>query len=179
MGDADVCLNIVCTPDTSLSWLDRAANEICDSHPEREGNMIFYADCACRNGRLRGSPQSTVASNGESAASSTAADIGKFTAGTWRTRFRKVSLDGLHLLVRLLRLVNAQHPRRRQLIRDLAAALYQAHPEDLARAFEVKKVAGLDCILTKSERSRFVRTIIVGGEETAERIKRVVLIQHC
>ncbi|KAF4675150.1 hypothetical protein FOZ60_001078 [Perkinsus olseni] len=65
--------------------------------------------------------------------------------------------------------------RTKYLIADLASALYQDHPGDLERLLEVRKEAGLDGAPSKSERTRFVRTIIVGGEETAERIKRVVL----
>ncbi|KAF4721375.1 hypothetical protein FOZ62_026342, partial [Perkinsus olseni] len=177
MGDGGVCLNVVCTPDTSLSWLDRAANEICDRHPERDGKMIFYADCACCNGRLRKDSQSGGhnSSHGSGDGNDGVADVGTERSGDWRKRFRKVSLDGLHLLMRLSRLTNAQHPRRCQLIADLASALYQDHPGDLERLLEVRKEAGLDGAPSKSERTRFVRTIIVGGEETAERIKRVVL----
>ena len=93
----------------------------------------------------------------------------------WKNKFECVILDGMHLIMRLAREVNAEHPRRSKLLRDLASAIYEKCPDDMAKLKAARDKAGLppDGTLGK-DRYRFVKTLIPGGEHTANRVKAVI-----
>ena len=156
MGDHGLCLNVICVPDTGMNHLDRAMNEILDRHAPGSIPKVLFVDCACCNGKLVG----TFGRAGE----------------RWKRRFEHVSLDGMHLIMRLSREVNGEHPRRAKLLRDLSRAIYERDPVDMARLKRARNKAGLTMEVLGDDLHRFVKAHIKGGEHTSNRMKAVVAL---
>ena len=155
MGDYGLCLTVLCVPDTKMDHLDRAMLEVMERKVPAPMPEVLYVDCGCCNGKPGGRFGSAGAN--------------------WKNKFERVVLDGMHLIMRLAREVNAEHPRRSKLLRDLASAIYEKCPEDMAKLKAARNKAGLppDGTLGK-DRYRFVKTLITGGKHTANRVKAVI-----
>ena len=52
-------------------------------------------------------------------------------------------LDAMHLMLRIRREVNAEHPRRKKLLVDLRHAIFLQHPGDLEALVAARKTAKL------------------------------------
>jgi hypothetical protein len=69
-----------------MDWVESAMQEFVGRH-KNVGNMFLYTDNGCCNGKLGG----------------TFGEAGK----SWKIKFRKVKLDGMHLMMRLHKCVPA------------------------------------------------------------------------
>ncbi len=94
-------------------------------------------------------------------------------ASLWRSNFA-VKLDAMHLMLRIGREMNAEHPRRRTFLTHLSVAILSQHEGDRQRLVEARKAAGLEGDPVRVGRMRFVRRIVGDPESVVERMTLVV-----
>jgi hypothetical protein len=112
-------------------------------------------DCACCNGKP-GFTQSTSGDTGS-------------VAALWRSTF-SVKLDAMHLMLRIGREMNAEHPRRKKFLIDLSHAIFVQHEDDLKDLMRARKAAGFKGPPTRVERVKFIRRVVGEPESVAERM---------
>ena len=97
-GDFGLICGVYVVPDTALSWAKKAMSEVIDRHESAgvEVPRSLYMDCGCCSGKAS-SPHST------------SKDTGTSVAASWRSTF-SVKLDAMHLMLRIGREMNAEHP---------------------------------------------------------------------
>lgn len=104
--------------DTALSWAKTAMTEVID-HRKSAGFAVppsLYMDCGCCNGRLEPSRF-------------TSSDTATSTAALWGSMF-SVKLVVMHLMLRIGREMNAEHPPRKKFLTDLSHAMFVQHDGD-------------------------------------------------
>ena len=101
-GDFGLICGVYVVPDTALSWAKKAMSEVIYRHESAgvEVPRSLYMDCGCCSGKA-GSLQSTLS------------DTGTSVAALWRSIF-SVKLDAMHLMLRIWREMNAEHPRSQE-----------------------------------------------------------------
>ena len=92
--------------------------EVIERHQSAGAELpkSLYTNCACCSGKA-GSPQTTTT------------DTGMSVAALWRSIF-SVKLDAMHLMPRIGREMNAEHPRRKKFLVDLSHAIFVQHEGD-------------------------------------------------
>jgi hypothetical protein len=156
-GDFGLICGVYVVPDTSLSWVKKAMAEVINRH-ESAGIQLprsLYMDCACCNGKP-GFTQSTSGDTGS-------------VAALWRSTF-SVKLDAMHLMLRIGREMNAEHPRRKKFLIDLSHAIFVQHEDDLKDLMRARKAAGFKGPPTRVERVKFIRRVVGEPESVAERM---------
>lgn len=124
--------------------------------------------CACCNGK----PGYSVSS-----------DTGTTVASVWRSTFR-VKLDAMHLMLRIGREINAEHPRRKKFLVDLSRAMFVQHQGDKVDLLEAREAARLEGPPTRTERVKYIRRVVDSPDKVAERMLLVLkahkeLDHHC
>ncbi len=116
-GDFGLVLGIYVVPDTALSWTKQAMSEVIDRHTSVGAPVppTLYVDCACCSGKPGNPP--------------THSDPGTSVAAWWHTIFH-LKLDAMHLMLRIGREMNAEHPRRKKFLVDLSQAMFVQHQSD-------------------------------------------------
>ena len=174
-GDFGIICGMYVVPDTSLSWTKKAMSEVIDRH-ETAGVPVprcLYVDCGCCGGRpleqtrsIR-CPGKTSSQSGKSPTSSNAS-----VAAMWQSVFA-VKLDGMHLMLRIGREINAEHPRRKKILIDLSQAIFIQHEPDRQQLMRAREAAELEGPPTRTERVKFIRRVVGEPENVA---KRMVLV---
>ncbi len=161
-GDFGLVCGVYAVPDTSFNWGRQAMAEIVERHESAgvELPRSLYMDCSCCNGkpgfrRLPLQPPSTSA------------------LALWRSKFT-IKLDVMHLMLRIGREMNAEHPRRKKFLVDLSRAIFFQHEGDYQSLMEAKKAAGLDGPPTRTERVKFIRRIVGDPDSVADRMMLVL-----
>lgn len=156
--DFGLICGVYVVPDTALSWVKRAMSEVINRH-ESAGVQVpqfLYMDCACCIGR-ECSPQCTLNYTGTSA------------AALWRSIF-SVKLDAMHLMLRIGREMNAEHPRCKKFLIDLSHAIFVQHEGDWQQLMNVREAAGLEGPPTHTERVKFICRVVGELVSVAERM---------
>ena len=137
-------------------------SEVIDRHESAgvEVPRSLYMDCGCCSGKA-GSLQSTLS------------DTGTSVAALWRSIF-SVKLDAMHLMLRIGREMNAEHPCRKKLLIDLSHAIFVQHEGDRQRLMKAREAAGLEGPPTRTERVKFIRRVVGEPESVAERMVLVL-----
>ncbi len=60
----------------------------------------------------------------------------------WRSIF-SVKLDAMHLMLRIGREINAEHPRRKKFLVDLSQAIFVQHQGDRDRLMEARSTSSV------------------------------------
>ena len=152
-GDFGLICGVYVVPDTALSWTKMAMSEVIDRHVSVgvEVPKSLYMDCGCCGGKV----------------GSTRGDTGTSVAALWRSTF-SVKLDAMHLMLRIGREMNAEHPRRRKFLIDLSHAIFVQHEGDRQRLMNAREAAGLEGPPTRTERVKFIRRVVGEPESVAE-----------
>lgn len=161
-GDFGLVCGVYVVPDTSLSWAEKAMAEVIERH-EAAGVEVpksLYMDCGCCSGK-EGLPQTTLN------------DVGTSVGALWRALF-SVKLDAMHLMLRIGREINAEHPRRKRFLTDLSNAIFVQHEGDRQQLLRAREAAGLEGPLTRVERVKFIRRVVGEPETVAERMVLVL-----
>ena len=147
-GDFGLICGVYVVPDTTLSWAKKAMSEIIERHESAgvEVPQSLYMDCGCCSGRVS-APQSTLN------------DTGTSVAALWRSIF-SIKLDAMHLMLRIGREMNAEHPRRSKFLIDLSHVIFVQHQGDRQQLMKAREAAGLEGPPTRSERVKFIRRVV-------------------
>ena len=161
-GDFGLICGVYVVPDTALSWAKKAMSEVIYRHESAgvEVPRSLYMDCGCCSGKA-GSLQSTLS------------DTGTSVAALWRSIF-SVKLDAMHLMLRIGREMNAEHPRRKKVLVDLSHAIFVQHEGDRQRLMKAREAAGLEGPPTRTERVKFIRRVVGEPESVAGRMVLVL-----
>ena len=164
-GDFGLICGVYVVPDTALSWGKKAMAEVIECHESvgAEVPRSLYMDCGCCNGKV-GSPQTPLLSLNEP---------GTSVGALWRSLF-SVKLDAMHLMLRIGREMNAEHPRRKKILVDLSHAIFVQHEGDRQQLMKAREAAGLEGPPTRSERVKFIRRVVGAPESVAERMVLVL-----
>jgi hypothetical protein len=134
-GDFGLVLNYVVVPNIGLYYTDLALNEIVSRHGD-DCPKILFVDCGCCNGKHNGQHSDPV--------------FGSDNKALWRRVLQK-KLDGTHLLMRITRECNAEHPRYAQFTKDLAKAVYFKDPACLQSLENARQKADLSPLNVKEK----------------------------
>ena len=102
-------------------------------------------------------------------------DSGTSVAALWRSIF-DVKLDAMHLMLRIGREINAEHPRRKKFLVDLSQAIFSQHSGDRQQLIEARKAAQLEGPPTRTERVKFIRRVVGEPESVAKRMTLVIKV---
>ena len=161
---AVIVLGVYVVPDTALSWGKEAVAEVVQRHKAVKADVstflctFLYMDCACCNGKPRYRRSQ---------------DTGTSVACLWRSMFH-VKLDAMHLMLRICREMNAEHPRRKKFLVDLSTAIFVQHQGDRMRLLAAREAAGLEGPPTRVERVRYIRRVVDAPEAVADRMLQVL-----
>ena len=130
-------------------------SEIIDRHTSVgvEVPQFMYRDCGCCGGKP---------------GSRSTGDSGTSVGSLWRSVF-SVKLDAMHLMLRIGREINAEHPRRKKFLTDLSRAIFVQHEEDLKELMEARTAARLDGPPTCTERVKYICRVVGDPESVARR----------
>ena len=120
-----------------------------------------FRDCSCCNGKP----------------GFTQVDSGTSVAALWRSIF-DVKLDAMHLMLRIGREINAEHPRRKKFLVDLSQAIFSQHSGDRQQLIEARKAAQLEGPPTRTERVKFIRRVVGEPESVAKRMTLVLKVWY-
>ncbi len=157
-GDFGLVCGVYVIPDTTLSWAKKAMDEVINRHQGSgvEVPKSLYMDCGCCGGKEGlTEPQGTS------------------VRASWRAQF-SVKLDAMHLMLRIGREMNAEHPRRKKFLVDLSRAIFVQHEGDRQQLERAREAAGLEGLPTRTERVKFVRRVIGEPKTVAERMTLVL-----
>ena len=166
-GDFGLICGVYVVPDTALSWAKKAMSEVIDRHQSvgAEVPRSLYMDCGCCSGKP---------SSSQSTSSSAASNVpGTSVAALWRSLFT-VKLDAMHLMLRIGREMNAEHPRRKKFLIDLSHAIFMQHKGDRQKLLNAREAAGLEGPPTRAERVKFIRRVVGDPDSVAERMVLVL-----
>lgn len=154
-GDFGLICGVYVVPDTALSWAKKAMDEVIDRHKTAgvEVPQSLYMDCGGCSGKL-GPTQSAP---------------GTSVAALWRSTF-SVKLDAMHLMLRIGREMNAEHPHRRKFLIDLSHAIFVQHEGDRQQLMGAREAAGLKGPPTRTKRVKFICRVVGEPESVAERM---------
>ena len=157
-GDFGLICGVYVVPDTALSWARQAMSEVIDRHQAAgvEVPKSLYMDCGCCSGRA-------------TSHQSTSSDTTTSVTAMWRSLF-SVRLDAMHLMLRIGREMNAEHPRRKKFLVDLSHAIFVQHEGDRQQLMRAREAAGLEGPSTRTERVKFIRRVVGEPESVAERM---------
>ena len=160
-GDFGLVCGVYVVPDTALSWAKTAMSEVIDRHKSAGVDVprSLYTDCGCCSGKA-----------GVRHASS---NMGTSVAALWRSIF-SVKLDAMHLMLRIGREMNAEHPRRKKFLVDLSHAMFLQHDGDRRELMKARQAAGLEGPPTRTERVKFIRRVVGEPETVGERMVLVL-----
>ena len=158
-GDFGVICGVYVVPDTALSWVKKAMDEVIEQHKSAgvEVPRSLYIDCGC----CSGTPHSTLSNTGTS------------VAALKRSSF-SVKLDAMHLMLRIGREMNAEHPRHKKFLVDLSHAIFGQHEGDQQQLMKAREAAGLEGPPTHTERVKFICRVVGKLESVAERMVLVL-----
>ena len=161
-GDFGLVCGVYVVPDTALSWAKKAMAEVIERHETAgvEVPQSLYMDCGCCSGR-EGFPQTTLTNASTS------------VGALWRASF-SIKLDAMHLMLRIGREINAEHPRRKKFLTDLSHAIFVQHEGDWQQLMRAREAAGLEGPPTRVERVKFIRRVVGEPETVAERMVLVL-----
>ena len=162
-GDFGVVLGVYVVPDTSLSWTKNAMEEVveCRKSLGIAVPQSLYMDNGCCNGILRESSSQCSSNSGTS------------TLSQWHSQF-SIKLDAMHLMLRIGREKNAEHPRRKKFLLDLSQAIFSQHNEDQELLMDARSAAGLEGQPTRTERVKYVRRVVGSPESVASRMMLII-----
>ena len=157
-GDFGLVLGVYVVPDTGL-WAKKAMAEVIDRHKSLGLTVpqSLYMDCSCCSGKP-GSPQ---------------IETGSSVVASWRSTFT-VKLDAMHLILRIGREMNAEHPRRKKFLVDLSQAIFAQHEGDREQLMRARQAAELEGPPTRTERVKFIRRAVGEPENVAARMTLVL-----
>ena len=161
-GDFGLVCGVYVVPDTALSWAQKAMAEVIERHETAgvEVPQSLYMDCGCCSGR-EGVPQTTLTNASTS------------VGALWRASF-SIKLDAMHLMLRIGREINAEHPRRKKFLTDLSHAIFVQHKGDWQQLMRAREAAGLEGPPTRVERVKFIRRVVGEPETVVERMDLVL-----
>ena len=159
-GDFGLVCGVYVVPDTGLSWGKQAMSEVIERHTSvgAEVPRCLYVDCACCNSKP-GFRQLQPALS----------DPGTSVAASWRSLFA-VKLNAMHMMLRIGREMNAEHPRRKKFLVDLSHAIFVQHGGDQSKLVQAREAAGQEGTLTRSKRVKVIRRVVGDPDSTAERM---------
>ena len=159
-GDFGLVCGVYVVPDTGLSWGKQAMAEVIERHTSVgvEVPRCLHVDCACCNGKP-GFRQLQPALG----------DPGTSIAALWRSLF-VVKLDAMHMMLRIGREMNAEHPRRKKFLVDLSHAIFVQHGGDRLKLVQAREAAGQEGPPTRTERVKFIRRVVGDPDSTADRM---------
>ena len=163
-GDFGLICGVYVVPDTFLYWTKKAMSEVIDRH-ESVGAQVprsLYMDCGCCSVKA-----------GFTHSQSASSDTSTSVTAMWRSIF-SVKLDAMHLMLRIGREMNAEHPRRKKFLVDLSHAIFIQHEGDREQLMSAREAAGLEGPPTRSERVKFIRRVVGEPESVAERMVLVL-----
>ena len=157
-GNFGLICGVYVVPDTALSWVKKAKAEVIERHESAGAELpqSLYTDCACCSGKA-GCPETT------------STDTSTSVAALWRTIF-SVKLDAMHLMVRIAREMNAEHPRRKKFLVDLSHTIFVQHEGDRKELMKAREAARLEGPPTRARRVKFVRRVVGESESVAKRM---------
>ena len=160
-GDLGIILGVFVVPDTALTWGKEAMAEVVERHQAAAVDVpqFLYMDCACCNGKPGFSPSSNEGTG--------------TIAALWMSQF-SVKLDAMHLMLRIGREMNAEHPRRKKFLVDLSQAIFIQHQGDRQKLIEARHAARLEGPPMRTERVKFIRRIVDAPDVVAERMLLVL-----
>ena len=172
-GDFGIILGVYVVPDTALAWGKEAMEEVVERHQAAGVDVpnFLYMDCACCNGKAGFRELRTAAPLGPGPSISEGS--GASVAALWRSRF-SVKLDAMHLMLRIGREMNAEHPRRKKFLIDLSQAVFIRHQGDWEKLMEARHAARLEGPPTRTERVKFIRRVVGAPECVADRMLLVL-----
>ena len=161
-GDFGLICGVYVVPDTALSWARQAMSEVIDRHQAAgvEVPKSLYMDCGYCSGRA-------------TSHQSTSSDTTTSVTALWRSLF-SVRVDAMHLMLRVGREMNAEHPRRKKILVDLSHAIFVQHEGDRQQLMRAREAAGLEGPPTRTERVKFIRRVVGEPESVAERMTLVL-----
>ena len=162
-GDFGVVCGVYVVPDTSLSWAKEALAEVVQRHEvaAKDAPTFLFVDCGCCNGKLHDPHGATGHRDSMPDQSS------------WQATFR-MRLDAMHLMLRLGRQINAEHPCRKKFLIDMSHAIFASHPGDVELLDKARKAAQLEGPPNRTERGKFVRRIVGEPQEVAQHMTLVL-----
>ena len=98
-------------------------------------------------------------------------DAATSVAASWRSIF-SVKLDAMHMMLRIGREINAEHPRRKKFLVNLSLAIFVQHEGDRRKLMQAREAARLEG--PRLERVKFIRRVVGDPESTAERMALVL-----
>jgi hypothetical protein len=156
--------NYCVVPDTAAEWTDEALDEVCRRFPKGSGRKILFVDCGCCNGRLKCTYSETSVPERDHP-----------DYRLWKSILVK-KLDGIHVIMRMTRQVNAEHPRARLFAGMMSKAIYLHDPECEKLLDDARKKAGLN--LTEREKKMdskiYGRRTPGAGKVVAKRVMLVM-----
>ena len=166
-GDFGLICGVYVVPDTALSWTRDAMEEVIARHKAMKVSVphTLYVDCGCCSGCLEADV--TTRSRGTEFVSNNS------VAAVWRSNFT-MKLDAMHLMLRIGREMNAEHPRRKKFLVDLSQAIFSQHEDDRNKLMVARKAAGLEGPMTRTERYKFIRRVIGSPLSVADRMTLVL-----
>ena len=155
-GDFGLVCGVYVVPDTALSWAKNAMQEVIDRHTTTgiEIPRSLYMDYGCCGGTL-----SAPSSNPNPTS----------VTGLWHSIF-SVKLDAMHLMLRIGREMNAEHPRRKKFLVDLSQAIFSQNKSDLEELMKARAAAKQDGPPTRVERVKFIRRVVGEPQSVADRM---------
>ena len=94
-------------------------------------------------------------------------------AALWRSSF-SVKLDAMHLMLRIGREMNTEHPRHKTFLVDRSHAIFMQHEGDQQQLMKAREAAGLEKLPMHTVRVKFIRQVLGEPESVAERMVLVL-----
>ena len=89
-----------------------------------------------------------------------------------------VKLDAMHLMLRIGREMNDEHPRRKRFLVDLSQAIFSQHLGDRQQLIEARKAARLEGPPARTERVTFICRVFGEPESAAKRMTLVLKVWY-
>jgi len=187
VGDLGLVLNYCIVPDTHGDWTDVALDEVVDRHGEACPGFL-YVDCNCCNNKLSSDAKKKLEGSAgveqateEAASASDKVDNNMAdgqAAGRWRKKLKKV-LDAMHLMNRIGRQMNMEHPRATPFMTKLSAALYHDSKEDTEMLESTRKKFGMKLTQRqiRSDRQRLIRHTVGDSKDTTAHVLALLKLE--
>ncbi|KAF4730048.1 hypothetical protein FOZ62_023899, partial [Perkinsus olseni] len=159
VGDGGLILGYYVVPDVGRISMKLAMEELVERHGP-DGPKLLYVDTGCCNGKL---------STEELRRASRAQQY------DWEKHFKK-KLDVMHLILRIGRETNSEHPRRRQFLKQISKSIFRDSEEDTSRLEEARAKANLNLTdeQKRIDRYKYVRRTIGDPRSTCAKLLLVV-----
>ena len=171
-------------PDTHGDWTDRALEEVLARHGDNCPKHL-YVDCGCCNGKLNQRAKALLQDVTVDKASaemleehSESVEASKPVARA-RDKLNKV-LDAMHMIARIGRQMNSEHPRHFNFMKKLSRSIYVDSKEDLDQLHKIREKHRLTLTAKelKRDRQRFVRHCVGPPLQTCAHVLALVQLEE-